>query len=262
MDKRKLKFKSLHKNLISSQVSSTSDIYETRSLIEQLPKNNSTLLAGKVFSTQSENKSSNNDIFLHEIHKKKLNEKSRKRKSSNHDTSKYDSDNDIGFPLAESTILKKRRDDCSTIRNEYETNKHTNLSNVSIMLEKNINTNSTINCKFIEFLYESGIKLNSDAPHILCKDVIIVQKKMKELLNSKKYKKIELITLMEKYFENEQNFKNALIDMELFIDGEISNILYSSSLIKILLQVSELHPEIYNSLFSKLNEAVLIACYN
>lgn len=177
MDKRKLKFKSLHKNLISSQVSSTSDIYETRSLIEQLPKNNSTLLAGKVFSTQSENKSSNNDIFLHEIHKKKLNEKSRKRKSSNHDTSKYDSDNDIGFPLAESTILKKRRDDCSTIRNEYETNKHTNLSNVSIMLEKNINTNSTINCKFIEFLYESGIKLNSDAPHILCKDVIIVQKK-------------------------------------------------------------------------------------
>lgn len=53
MDKRKLKFKSLHKNLISSQVSSTSDIYETRSLIEQLPKNNSILLAGKVFSTQS-----------------------------------------------------------------------------------------------------------------------------------------------------------------------------------------------------------------
>lgn len=53
MDKRKLKFKSLHKNLINSQVSSTSDIYETRSLIEQLPKNNSTLLAGKVFSTQS-----------------------------------------------------------------------------------------------------------------------------------------------------------------------------------------------------------------
>lgn len=82
---------------------------------------------------------------------------------------------------------------------------------------------------------------------------------MKELLNLKKYKKIELITLMEKYFENEQNFKNALIDMELFIDGEISNILYSSSLIKILLQVSELHPEIYNSLLSKLNEAVLIA---
>lgn len=82
---------------------------------------------------------------------------------------------------------------------------------------------------------------------------------MKELLNSKKYNKIELITLMEKYFENEKNFKNALIDMELFIDGEISNILYSSSLIKILLQIPELHPEIYNSLLLKLNEAVLIA---
>lgn len=30
----------------------------------------------------------------------------------------------------------------------------------------------------------------------------MVQRKMKELLNSKKYKKDELITLMEKYFEN------------------------------------------------------------
>ena len=82
---------------------------------------------------------------------------------------------------------------------------------------------------------------------------------MKELLNSKKYKKDEMITLMEKYFENEENLKNALSDMELLIDGEVSNILHSSSLIKILLQVSELHPEIYSNLLSKLNEAVLIA---
>lgn len=70
--------------------------------------------------------------------------------------------------MAESTVLKKRRDD-NIIQNEYETNKHTNLSNVSMMLEKNVNTISTINCKFIEFLYESGIKLNSDASYILCK---------------------------------------------------------------------------------------------
>lgn len=67
--------------------------------------------------------------------------------------------------MAESTVLKKRRDD-NIIQNEYET---TNLSNVSMMLEKNVNTISSINCKFIEFLYESGIKLNSDASHILCK---------------------------------------------------------------------------------------------
>lgn len=47
--------------------------------------------------------------------------------------------------------------------------------------------------------------------------------------------------------------------MELLIDGEVSNVLHSSSLIKILLQVSELYPEIYSSLLSKLNEAILIA---
>lgn len=94
----------------------------------------------------------------------------------------------------------------------------------------------------------------------------MVQRKMKELLNTKKYKKDELITLMEKYFENEENLKNALSNMELLIDGEVSNVLHSSSLIRILLQVSELYPEIYSSLLSKLNEAILIAyvfyCYN
>lgn len=54
MDKRKLKFRGgLHKNLIGSPTSSRSNISQTKSLIEQLPRNNSTLLAGKVFSTQS-----------------------------------------------------------------------------------------------------------------------------------------------------------------------------------------------------------------
>lgn len=90
-------------------------------------------------------------------------------------------------------------------------------------------------------------------------DIIKVQKKMKELLNSRKYEKQKIISLMEKYFENEQNLENALTDMELFVNDQVSNVLRSSSLIKILLQVSELHPEIYSSLLSKLNEAVLIA---
>lgn len=70
---------------------------------------------------------------------------------------------------------------------------------------------------------------------------------------------MELITLMEKYFENDQNLENALTDMELLVNSEISSVLHSSSVIKVLLQVSELHPEIYSSLLSKLNEAVLIA---
>lgn len=54
MDKRKLKFKGgLHKNLIGSQTSSSSNLSQTKSLTEQLPRNNSVLLAGKIFSSQS-----------------------------------------------------------------------------------------------------------------------------------------------------------------------------------------------------------------
>lgn len=94
---------------------------------------------------------------------------------------------------------------------------------------------------------------------IIAKDIIIVQKKMKSLLQSKIYRKEELISLMEKYFENEENLENALTDMEIYVNNEVSNVLHSSSLVKILLQVSELHPEIYSSLLTKLNESVLVA---
>ncbi|KOX76250.1 Fanconi anemia group D2 protein like protein [Melipona quadrifasciata] len=260
MDKRKLKFRGgLHKNLIGSQTSSSSSLSQTKSLTEQLPRNDSVLLAGKILSTQSQNRSSDEDIFLNKPRKREgKNEESRKRKLSCLTSSKCDSDVDLGSPLAESTVLKRKRDNSDIISSKCESNNKSS-SNFSITTEEDTNEISVAKCKFLEFLHESGIKINPVVPHVLYKDVIIVQKKMKELLNSKKYKKDEVITLMEKYFENEENFKNALSDMELLIDGEVSNILHSSSLIKILLQVSGLHPEIYSNLLSKLNEAVLIA---
>ena len=64
---------------------------------------------------------------------------------------------------------------------------------------------------------------------------------MKDLLTSKRYNKEELLVLMEKYFENEENLENALLDMEIFVNDKVSNVLHSSSLVKMLLQVSELH---------------------
>ncbi|OAD52770.1 Fanconi anemia group D2 protein [Eufriesea mexicana] len=254
MDKRKLKFRGgLHKNL-TSQIS-RNDIFQTKSLIEQISKPNSPVLTGNAFFTQSQNKLSDDDIFSKNTYEAKLiNEKlSCKRKLSNC-TIPSNSDDNLDFPLAESTVLKKRKDNCNTTSNECS---HKSLSNVLTVTEKNVNEISTKKCKFVEFLYESGIEINS-VPHILNKDIIIIRKKMKELLNCKKYEKMELISLMEKYFENEQNLKNALADMELLVNNEVPNVLCTPSLIKILLQVSELHPEIYSSLLSKLNEAVLM----
>ncbi|XP_031836620.1 fancd2 isoform X2 [Nomia melanderi] len=240
MDRRKLKIgRGLHNNLVGSQISSKSGTFDTKSLNEGTSFSNRTsLLGGKTFSTQSHSTSSHKESFVNNklslkeetlISKNKtLNDDtlSRKRKSSDFSQLRIENDSDLGLPLAESTIIKKRRNEKTAIQ---------------------------------EFLTVSGIKINPVAPHILCNDIIIVQQKMKESLNSKKYKKEELINFMEKYFENDQNLENALFDMELFINDRVSNVLHSSSLIKILLQVSELHPEIYNSLLTKLNESVLMA---
>ncbi|XP_076181761.1 fancd2 isoform X2 [Ptiloglossa arizonensis] len=272
MDKRKLKFRNgLHKNLIGSQISTKSGICsETKTQNDETSKSKSMLLSGKTFSSQSQNKLSNEETFTNNnktfreetsIHKSTTSRESilsHKRKLLNLNESENENDDDLGFPLAESTVLKKRRDDSNIVQEECENvNSKNSLNNSSIILQKNV-TPST-QCKFTEFLHESGIKINLVAPHILCKDIIIIKQKMKELLNSKKYEKVELIDLMEKYFDNEQNLENALVDMEIFVGNDISHVLHSSSLIRILLQVSELHPEIYSRLLSKLNESVLVA---
>ncbi|XP_076619726.1 fancd2 isoform X1 [Colletes latitarsis] len=275
MDKRKLKFKGgLHKNLIGSQISSKNGTPETKTQNNRPSTSKTLLLSGKTFSSQSQSKSSNDETFsnssksfkeegsVHNIKTSKKDTSSRKRKLSNLNESRNkddDDDNDFGLPLAESTILKKKRDDSNIVQTECENvNRKSTLINSSITLQNNVSVTSNTQCKFVEFLQESGIKLNPIAPHMLSKDIVIVRQKMRELLNSKKYEKTKLIDLMEKYFENEQNFENALINMELFVNNEVSHVLHNSSLIKILLQVSELHPEIYSSLLTKLNESILM----
>lgn len=98
---------------------------------------------------------------------------SRKRKSLNFTASRYDSDEDLGLPLAESTVLKKQRINQNTVENIRETqNRQNNLissPNISIPMEENDNGINSENSKFVEFLSESGIKINSNPPCVACK---------------------------------------------------------------------------------------------
>lgn len=203
MDKRKLKFRNgLHKNLIGSQISTKSGICsETKTQNDETSKSKSMLLSGKTFSSQSksieeifqlkeklsnkgtfigQNKLSNEETFTNNnktfreetsIHKSTTSRESilsHKRKLLNLNESENENDDDLGFPLAESTVLKKRRDDSNIVQEECENvNSKNSLNNSSIILQKNV-TPST-QCKFTEFLHESGIKINLVAPHILCK---------------------------------------------------------------------------------------------
>ncbi|XP_078052345.1 Fanconi anemia complementation group D2 isoform X2 [Augochlora pura] len=245
MDRRKLKSRGgLHKNLIASQISSITATSDTKSLNEEtLLSGKSTSLDVRTNSTQNYNKSS---------YEKRFNSNNQSLTVETIISKNKTLKSDVSTRKPESTVLKKSRIETNVLQDKTKDISYEKS-------QKSFNEASNSQCEFIKFLRESGINVNTVAPYTLGNEIIIVQRKMKELINSRKYKKEELIDLMEKHFENEQNLENALFDMEILINDKVSNVLHSSSLIKILLQVPELHPEIYNSLLTKLNESVLIA---
>lgn len=115
---------------------------------------------------------SDEDIFSSKSRKVEVGNReslSRKRKLSSLTSSNCDSDDDLGIPLAESTVLKKKRDDSDTISDKCENSHLRSSSNLSIITEKGVNAISITKCKFLEFLHDSGIKINPVVPHVLCK---------------------------------------------------------------------------------------------
>lgn len=124
-------------------------------------------LLSKIFIGQ--NRSSDEDIFLNKPCKgKEKNEESRKRKLSSLISAKCDSDVDLGSPLAESTVLKRKRDNSDIISSKCES-QNKSSSSFSITTREDTNAISVTKCKFLEFLHESGIKINPVVPHILGK---------------------------------------------------------------------------------------------
>lgn len=75
--------------------------------------------------------------------------------------------------MAESTVLKKRRNDTDIIQKESINNNCKNGS-TSVTIEGHTNLVPAIKCEFVEFLSESGIKLNPVAPHFLRKYLLIL----------------------------------------------------------------------------------------
>lgn len=121
----------------------------------------------KIF-TDSE-KSQSVETVIHKGKASPVNRFSRKRKSANLNESRSESDDNCGLPLAESTVLKKRRNDSNIMQKESELiNLNSTSINPSNISKRNVNAASTTNCKFVKFLHEAGIQLNSSAPHTLC----------------------------------------------------------------------------------------------
>ncbi|KYQ56274.1 Fanconi anemia group D2 protein [Trachymyrmex zeteki] len=86
----------------------------------------------------------------------------------------------------------------------------------------------------------------------------IAKWKMRKVLNSKQYKKKDVIDSIEEYIIREENFVNMLNDMEKSTDNNSFSVLSKTTLARILLEVPEIQADVYNMFISKLNESVLL----
>lgn len=95
----------------------------------------------------------------------------------------------------------------------------------------------------------------------ICTDVppSIIKWKMKKVLNSKQYRKKDIIDSIDEYIRNKENFEIMLNDMEISIDNNSFGIFSKVTLARILLEVTEIQTDIYNIFMSKLNESILLA---
>ena len=84
---------------------------------------------------------------------------------------------------------------------------------------------------------------------------------MKNLLQEKynKHKKDKIIEEWNKYIEIDANFRKAATNLQVVNDGAPFPSWYSTSLIKILVQISEIQKPILESILQRLNEVILEA---
>ena len=80
---------------------------------------------------------------------------------------------------------------------------------------------------------------------------------MKEQLSTGSIEVDEIITCWNNYVDNEDNLKKSLLEIKIETDDGIAVSSKAVSLARIVLQVPQLQPEVVNSLFRKLIDAVI-----
>lgn len=93
---------------------------------------------------------------------------------------------------------------------------------------------------------------------LIDQEVTTIKQKMKEKLQSKEYKKQEIINSLEEYIDNRQNLQSILFDFVVSSDCQSFDHISNTCVVRILLQISELQPDIYVCFLNKLNESVLL----
>ncbi|XP_032687393.1 Fanconi anemia group D2 protein isoform X2 [Odontomachus brunneus] len=256
------------------------DLLERNSLIVtcKLPKNrtlistNNLTLARDISCTSQQSSNQNEILVINKPLTADLSVKekpiSQKRKKSSSTT---DSDSDLES-LSNKYIKKKKYDEVNTKKQYTGQNNNTNSSNkkssflnhassskpmiVPNILQEELQDKPSI---LVNFLKKCGIMLSTDGICILNVSPSIAKQKMKTILNSKRFKKKDIIDSIEEYVQN-KCFLNILNNIEISIDNRDFTVVSSVSLARILLEATEIQTDIYNIFISKLNESVL--CVN
>lgn len=263
MDKRKLRLKTtLHKNLScsSSQASASNSTDEDNLTNKELTSRKRKLPILDITKSKSRN-DSNLCLSQNEITKRRRNEVNLTQeinKLSQYEN--YSKINDImsqkitssicKTPLKtkETSIVSERNND-NIIETEKSRNIQENISNIQTTEKTKL---------FIDYLKKCGITLASDEAYIFNQEVTTIKQKMKEKLQSKEYKKQEIINSLEEYIDNGQNLQSILFDFVVSSDCQSFDHISNTCIVRILLQISELQPDIYVCFLNKLNESVLL----
>ncbi|KAF7395961.1 hypothetical protein HZH68_010011 [Vespula germanica] len=263
MDKRKLRLKTtLHKNLScsSSQASASNSTDEDNLTNKELTSRKRKLPVLDITKSKGRN-DSNLCLSQNEITKRRRNEVNLTQeinKLSQYEN--YSKINDImsqkitssicKTPLKtkETSIVSERNND-NIVETEESRNIQENISNIQTTEKTKL---------FIDYLKKCGITLASDEAYIFNQEVTTIKQKMKEKLQSKEYKKQEIINSLEEYIDNQQNLQSILFDFVVSSDCQSFDHISNTCIVRILLHISELQPDIYVCFLNKLNESVLL----
>ncbi|KAK2582685.1 hypothetical protein KPH14_004959 [Odynerus spinipes] len=267
MDKRKLRFKkALHKNLnsITSQVSIT----DSNSTVEDDLTNKELLSRKRKLPPLDTTKSRNESHFSlcstqDEIRKKKRSKVSLTQELDCH-SQRGTSSQLVNVALQKvSSKTQKTPVKAKKISDVLEESSDSDaVVDKDRSIQGSINKLQTTQKKaglFQEFLKACGIKSLPDGTYIFNQETIIIKQKMKEKLQGKEYTKQELIKSLEEYIGNQQNFQSILSDIEVSSDHQSFDHISNTCIVRLLLQISELQPDIHVYFLGKLNESVPLA---
>lgn len=262
MDKRKLRFKKgLHTNLNS--ISSQSSITDSTIIEDDEIKKSSVTRKRKLPPLDISKVKSGSHIDLGPSQS----EMKKKRKSEVNLTQEVDSYGENSkpanvtshkiLPNTQKTPVKTK----ITSSVMKKSSKNVALSKSEVSIRENTHELQTQEKRslFHDFLKASGIKPLSDGTYIFNQDTLIIKQKMKEKLQSQEYKKQEVIKSLEEHIEDEQNLQNMLSDIEISSDYNNFDHISNTCVVRILLQVAEMQPDIHEYFLNKLNESVLLA---